>query len=101
MDAAMLREFAAKYTAAWCGQNAASVAASFAEARPWQPPTATEDTVPYVTTVSARRTRIFTSTCDPSLLMIDISRSTVNHPRSALRMRAKSAAAIPVRPCDT
>jgi hypothetical protein len=31
--------------------------------------------------------------------MIDIRRSTVNRPRSALRMREKSAAAIPVRPC--
>jgi hypothetical protein len=38
--------------------------------------------------VSARRTRTFTSTRDPSLLMIDISRSTVNRPRSALRIRA-------------
>jgi len=46
-----------------------------------------------------RRTRTFTSTRDPSLLMIDMSRSTVNRPRSALRMREKSAAAIPVRPC--
>src|SRR5260370_161377 len=50
-------------------------------------------------TVSTRRTLIFTSTRDPSRLMIDIRRSTVNRPRSALRMREKSAAAIPVRPC--
>ena len=34
-----------------------------------------------------RRARTFTSTRDPSLLMIDISRSTVNRPRSALRTR--------------
>src|SRR5258708_2800039 len=50
-------------------------------------------------TVSTRRTLIFTSTRDPSRLMIDIRRSTVNRPRSALRMREKFAAAIPVRPC--
>jgi predicted ester cyclase len=31
MDAATLKEFGAKYTAAWCSQNAASVAAFFAE----------------------------------------------------------------------
>ncbi len=31
MDAARLRQIAAKYTAAWCSQNAASVAAFFAE----------------------------------------------------------------------
>jgi hypothetical protein len=31
MDAARLKEFGAKYTAAWCSQNAASVAAFFAE----------------------------------------------------------------------
>ena len=31
MDANELREFATKYTAAWCSQNAASVAAFFAE----------------------------------------------------------------------
>ena len=31
--------------------------------------------------------------------MIDMRRSTVNRPSSALRMREKSAAAIPVRPC--
>jgi predicted ester cyclase len=31
MDAAQLREFGTKYTAAWCSQNAASVAAFFAE----------------------------------------------------------------------
>lgn len=31
MDAARLREFATKYTAAWCSQNAAGVAAFFAE----------------------------------------------------------------------
>jgi uncharacterized protein (TIGR02246 family) len=31
MDDTQLREFAAKYTAAWCSQNAASVAAFFAE----------------------------------------------------------------------
>jgi steroid delta-isomerase-like uncharacterized protein len=31
MDAAKLREFATKYTAAWCSQNAASVASFYAE----------------------------------------------------------------------
>ena len=31
MDNAQLREFATKYTAAWCSQNAASVATFFAE----------------------------------------------------------------------
>ena len=31
MDAAQLREFATRYTAAWCSQKAASVAAFFAE----------------------------------------------------------------------
>ena len=31
MDDTRLREFAAKYTAAWCSQNAASVASFFAE----------------------------------------------------------------------
>ena len=31
MDGAKLKEFGAKYTAAWCSQNAASVAAFFAE----------------------------------------------------------------------
>jgi steroid delta-isomerase-like uncharacterized protein len=31
MDAAKLEEFGTKYTAAWCSQNAASVAAFFAE----------------------------------------------------------------------
>lgn len=31
MDAAWLKEFATRYTAAWCSQNAASVAAFFAE----------------------------------------------------------------------
>jgi hypothetical protein len=31
MDTAQLRELATKYTAAWCSQNAASVAAFFAE----------------------------------------------------------------------
>ena len=31
MDAAKLQEFGANYTAAWCSQNAASVAAFFAE----------------------------------------------------------------------
>ena len=31
MDAAQLREFGARYTAAWCSQNASSVAAFFAE----------------------------------------------------------------------
>ena len=31
MDAAQLKEFATRYTAAWCSQNAASVAAFFAE----------------------------------------------------------------------
>ena len=30
MDASNVREFAARYTAAWCSQNAASVAAHFA-----------------------------------------------------------------------
>ena len=31
MDAATLKDFATRYTAAWCSQNAASVAAFFAE----------------------------------------------------------------------
>lgn len=31
MDAAKLKEFGAKYTAAWCSQNAASVAAFYAD----------------------------------------------------------------------
>jgi uncharacterized protein (TIGR02246 family) len=31
MDAAQLKEFGSRYTAAWCSQNAASVAAFFAE----------------------------------------------------------------------
>ncbi len=31
MDAATLKEFGAKYTAAWCSQNAASVAAFYAD----------------------------------------------------------------------
>lgn len=31
MDTAQLKEFATKYTAAWCSQNAASVEAFFAE----------------------------------------------------------------------
>ena len=31
MDAAQLQDFATKYTAAWCSQNAASVAAFFGE----------------------------------------------------------------------
>ncbi len=31
MDAAQLKSFGARYTAAWCSQNAASVAAFFAE----------------------------------------------------------------------
>jgi hypothetical protein len=31
MDAARLREFATRYTAAWCSQNAASVASFFAD----------------------------------------------------------------------
>jgi uncharacterized protein (TIGR02246 family) len=31
MDAAQLKEFATKYTAAWCSQNAISVASFFAE----------------------------------------------------------------------
>lgn len=31
MDATQLTEFATAYTAAWCSQNAASVAACFAE----------------------------------------------------------------------
>ena len=31
MDSSMLKEFATRYTAAWCSQNAASVASFFAE----------------------------------------------------------------------
>jgi uncharacterized protein (TIGR02246 family) len=31
MDAAQLKEFVTRYTAAWCSQNAASVAAFFAD----------------------------------------------------------------------
>jgi hypothetical protein len=50
-------------------------------------------------TGSPRRTLTLTSTRDPSRLMIDMRRSTVNRPKSALRMREKSAAAIPVRLC--
>jgi hypothetical protein len=33
MDVAKLREFGTKYTAAWCSQNAASVANLIAESR--------------------------------------------------------------------
>jgi len=44
----------------------------------------------------SRLTRTFTSMREPRRLMIDINRSTVNRPRSALRIREKSAAAIPV-----
>jgi hypothetical protein len=45
------------------------------------------------------RTRIFTSMREPNRLVIDMSRSKVNRPRSALRMREKSAAAMLVRTC--
>jgi len=48
---------------------------------------------------STARTLTFTSTRDPSLLMINKSRSVVNRPRLALRIREKSAAATPVRSC--
>jgi hypothetical protein len=48
---------------------------------------------------STRRTRILTSMRAPSLFRIDMRRSTVNRPRSAFRMREKSAAAKPVLPC--
>ena len=44
-------------------------------------------------TLSARRTRTLTSARDPSRLRIDMMRSTVNRPRSALWIREKSAAA--------
>ena len=40
-----------------------------------------------------------TSTREPSRLMIDINLSSVKRPRSAFRIREKSAAAIPVRTC--
>jgi hypothetical protein len=50
-------------------------------------------------TASSGRTRIFISKREPRRLMIDISRSTVNRPRSALRILEKSAAAMPVRLC--
>ena len=46
---------------------------------------------------SLLRTLIFTSSREPSRLRIYMRRSTVDRPRSALRMREKSAAAIPVR----
>src|SRR5581483_11574713 len=42
------------------------------------------------------RTRIFTSTREPRWFKIDINRSAVNLPRSAFRIREKSAAAKPV-----
>src|SRR5271167_4936577 len=48
---------------------------------------------------SAQCTRTFTSTREPSRFNTEIRRSTVKRPRSALRMREKSAAAIPVREC--
>src|SRR2546427_9852411 len=48
-----------------------------------------EPTCPYAlascAAISARCTLIFTSTRDPSRLMIDMRRSTVNRPRSAWR----------------
>ena len=50
-----------------------------------------------------RPTVTVTSTRDPSRLMIDMSRSTVKRPRSALRIREKSAASNPrarMRPAD-
>jgi len=47
--------------------------------------------------IGARRTFTFTSMREPRRLSMDISRSTVNRPSFALRMREKSAAAIPVR----
>ena len=47
----------------------------------------------------AGRSLILSSTREPSRLIIDIRRSTVNRPSSALRIREKSAAAIPVRSC--
>jgi len=46
---------------------------------------------------TAGRTRTFTSTLDPRRFKMDIKRSRVNRPRSALRIRGKSAEAIPVR----
>ena len=49
--------------------------------------------------VSARCTRAFTSTREPSRLRIDVRRSMVNRPRSAWQMREKPAGEIPVRPC--
>lgn len=45
----------------------------------------------------ARRTRTLTSTRVPRRFRIAKSRSSVNRPRSALRTREKSAAAMPVR----
>jgi hypothetical protein len=47
-------------------------------------------------TGSRGRTRIFTSTREPRRFKIDINRSAVNLPRSAFRIREKSAAAKPV-----
>jgi hypothetical protein len=49
-------------------------------------------------TPSVRRSLTFTSMRDPKRLRIDMSRSTVNLERFALRMREKSAAAMPVQP---
>lgn len=45
---------------------------------------------------SKGRTLIFTSTREPRRFKIDINRSAVNPPRSAFRIREKSAAAKPV-----
>ena len=58
------------------------------------------DSFPYAVasraTVSARRTLIFTSTREPSPLIIIIRRSTLMRRKSALRTREKSPASIPV-----
>ena len=58
------------------------------------------DSFPYAVasraTVSAHRTLIFTSTREPSPLIIIIRRSTLMRRKSALRMREKSPASIPV-----
>ena len=47
----------------------------------------------------SRQTFTLMSTCEPSRLMMDTSLSTVNRLRLALRIREKSAAAMPVRMC--
>src|SRR5260370_29835219 len=50
------------------------------------------------TPASARCNRTLTSTREPRRLMIQVRPSTLKPPRSELRMRANTAAAMPVRP---